>query len=196
MGLNWPKEELPSYEQVCLLGGTHKAYGEFSEYWAINEFLRTNAHFNTHLDEIPGAKEALLILQELEMFGGVYLTTRPISMAQSTLEQLVTLGFPRGEIIARPDSVPLEKTSEWKVQVLKERVEENGRPNLMIDDSLSMRNAIVDARHKFIKGVLHDGPITPKGNGEMNWVEITDLLTSVKTWDILTRELDTWSTKK
>lgn len=188
MGLDWPENELPTYAEVCGLGGTHKAYDKFPEYRAINELLRTSAHFNTHLNEIPGAKDALLALQEMEMFG-FYLTTRPESMAHVTLEQLVSLGFPKAEVIARPDSVPLEKTSEWKLQVLKERQRGIKSPKLMIDDSLGMRTAIVDAKHGFIKGILHDGPITPKGNGEMNWTEIMDMLTSISTWDILTKEL-------
>lgn len=120
---------------------------------------------------------------------GLCVDLQNTELAQVTLEQLVTLGFPKGEVIARPDSVPLEKTSEWKLQVLKERQQGIKSPKLMIDDSLGMRTVIVDEKHGFIKGILYDGPITPKGDGEMNWGEIMDMLTSVGTWAILTKEL-------
>lgn len=186
--LGWSVDDLPTYEQVCNLGGTHKAYANFPGYYEINDFLRVNPQFNTHLAEIEGAKDTIVALQELELFD-FYLTTRPASLAQATFEQLVEAGFPKSEVIARPDAVPLSQTSAWKHTVLSQKLQETGRKKIMIDDSLSMRGYIKSASERGIQGVLFDGPLTPKDNGAMNWAEILELLSNTKDWNTLAGEL-------
>lgn len=188
-GLNWSqKSQDMTYDELCTAGGTHKAFGNEPGYLDLNEFLRNDLDFNLNQELIEGALPALDLLRILGYFD-FYLTTRPASLAQPTIEWLVNAGFPEGELIARPDSVPIEKTSEWKLAVLEARAKSQGRPKLMIDDSLSMLRTIRARKNSQVEGILHKGPITPQGNGEMKWSEITDILTQVTTWELLLKEL-------
>jgi len=184
MGLDWPDEEIPDYETVCAKGGTHAAFGHLPRYHDINKKLRENVAFNTELPPIEGAKEALLELFNLGLFGK-YLTTRPSFMAKPTADWLASMGLPNIEVIARPDEVPLEQTTQWKLGVLVEEHERTGIPIVMIDDSKSMRDAIHKLDHPHIVGVVYDGPMTPKGNGEMKWRDIKNLLLNATSWAML-----------
>lgn len=189
MGFAWPEAQLPkSYKELCDKGGTHNAYGQFSGYLLVNELLRNDLAFNMNQEFIEGSLEALTLLRKLRLFD-FYLTTRPASLAQATLRQLTDAGFPEGELIARPEDVPVEKTSQWKLWVLEERQKVDGRPKLMIDDSVSMLRAIEQRQHEKINGILHKGPITPSGSGEMEWKEIVDILSGAQTWNALIQEL-------
>lgn len=178
LGYDWP-DELPTYEQVCAAGGTNKAYGHLPGYPQINEFLRNDHSFNSNQELIPGALEALTLL-ESQFF--IYLTTRPEHLAQLTIEELRAAGFPEREVITRPEYVPIEKTAEWKLEVLKELLAKTGKPKVMIDDSPSMYKVITASEHENIRGILHAGPNTPKNGIDMTWKEIQELFVGVETW--------------
>lgn len=167
----WKK--LPSYKDVLHAGGTHKAYGHFDGYWELNEEMRNSPDFNRNLQEIPGAKKAIRFLQAMV---GLYLTTRPESLAYITKEELDRKGFPDRQVIARPEHVPLENTSEWKLAILQQLSQEWQAKMIMIDDSMSMHNAIHALGEPLVATILFAGPMTPKGNGELSWDKIPNVV--------------------
>ena len=167
----WGK--LPSYEDVLRAGGTHKAYGHFSGYWELNEQMRNSVDFNRDLKEISGAKKAIGLLQAIV---GLYLTTRPESLAMVTKEELDKKGFPDRQVIARPEHVPLEKTTNWKLSVLQQLVQEWQAKLIMVDDSVSMHQAIRSLGEPLVATILFAGPMTPKGNGELGWNKIPSIV--------------------
>lgn len=167
--LGW--KNLPTYEQVLEAGGTHKAYSHYPHYWEVNDHM-TKAHwFNEGLDMIEGALDAVTLLEANIV---LYLTTRPKKVEKLTRKQLLQLGFPDREVIARPSSVPIQKTSEWKLAELKKISGRRGEPVVMVDDSISLHHLIKQSKQKNVKTVLYAGPITPRGNGEVTWPEVPD----------------------
>ncbi|MDH5532826.1 MAG: hypothetical protein OEX81_00165 [Candidatus Pacebacteria bacterium] len=166
--LGWTN--LPTYEEVCLLGGTHGAYGKQTGYWEINEEMRNSSEFNQGLEPIEGSLEALTLLQSML---GIYLTTRPENLTLITEEELDEAGFPKREVVCRPKSIPLEHTTEWKLDVLRYLAQE--KTATMIDDSMSLHNAILKANDPRIETVLFQGPMTPKGKGK-TWKKIREEL--------------------
>jgi hypothetical protein len=171
----------PSYEDMMTSGGSHKVFGHLEGYAQVNEFLRNDPDFNRGLKPLPGAIDALNLLQRNL---SVYLTTRPAHLARLTLEELVENGFPERRVITRPNDVPVDRTSEWKVWMLGELSRADGLAKVMIDDSAKMHTAIKDKRSPKIRGILYDGPITPRGMG-LSWEEIADLLLATEDWKSL-----------
>lgn len=169
----WSSQDLPTYEQICERGGTHKAYAHFGEsYTFLNEQMRFNPNFNARLPEIHGAKEALRKLAPGLL---AYLTTRPKSLEKMTKKELSRARFPQREVIARPEHIPLEQTSAWKLEELERLVKKHKKTMVMVDDSLSMHNAIVAASHPMIHSILFKGPITPKHERALDWNQIVEL---------------------
>jgi hypothetical protein len=167
--LGW--KNLPTYDQVIALGGTHKAYGDYPGYRELNKQMMKGRWFNDSLQIIEGALEAMGFL---EAQIAIYLTTRPKQLAKFTREQLKKLGFPDRDVIARPSSVKVENTSQWKMDVLKDLSGKHNAPVVMIDDSISLHHVIKDSNHPGVKTVLYAGPMTPRGNGEVTWPEVPD----------------------
>ncbi len=162
-------KNLPTYEDVLRAGGTHKAYGHFPGYWEVNELMRNAEWFNRDLEIIESALDALVYAGAMV---AVYLTTRPESLSTVTHQELVKHGFPDRPVICRPDSVPLEKTTEWKLAVLEDLSRSQQARMVMIDDSVSLHDAIKKRRHSGVGTLLYAGPMTPRGNGEVEWPEI------------------------
>ena len=158
--LGW--QSMPTYEQVCSLGGTHKAYAGYPEYEALNGQMTANYEFNQGLEIIEGAKEGLTALQNKLQF---YLTTRPQTVEEITKEELKRAGFPEKPVVCRPENIDRRQTTDWKKTIL----EQQGDDIVMIDDSVSLHEALKGTP---VQSILFAGPITPRGNGEMSWEQI------------------------
>jgi hypothetical protein len=163
---------VPSYEQVLQAGGTHGAYKDYPDYWAVNAFMRDDEDFNRGQDLIPGAKTALNALKGLL---AIYLTTRPESLARVTHEELLNRGLPDREVVCRPNSVPLEHTAQFKADILSQLAGTDGVA-VMIDDSSSTHKYLKGVDNPQIETVLYAGPMTPRGNGEKSWRQIVQMM--------------------
>ena len=68
---------------------------------------------------IPGAVEGVAGLGKLVPILG-YLTVRPVSVVEPTLDWLREHGFPLVPVVAKPNDVPFSEGNEWKGRVLNE----------------------------------------------------------------------------
>jgi len=168
---------VPSYEEMLALGGTHQAFAQYPGYWELNEAMRNNPDFNRGLELIPGALEVSNFLGSI-LF--IYLTTREEHLARVTHEELVNNGFPDVPVICRPKGIPLKDTSSWKLDVLRGVAEATGKKVNMIDDSISLHGVIKAAEDPRLGTILFAGPITPRGNGEKTWPQIKQMLKGEK----------------
>ncbi len=149
-----------SYEEVQAKGGTRAAYGHYEGYPRINEAMRNSPSFNKRLPPIEGAVEGVQALAGNGCKVVEYLTTRPAHLQELTHNELTRLGFPDLPVVARPESVPFERTTEWKIQELQGLVGENTAV-VMIDDSVSLCRAINGQHNPHLMAVVFEGPITP-----------------------------------
>ena len=161
-------------------GGSHASYGHVTEYWALNEFMINDPEFNSDLELIPGAVDALNFLAPHLL---VYLTTRPESLTRLTEEELEKNGFPKREVIARPKAISIKNTTEWKLDVLTQLAKE--KYLLMIDDSYSLFKAILKAHNNNLGPILFRGLITPPHSYAKDWKQITELPCWSKTLNTL-----------
>lgn len=71
---------------------------------------------------VPGAVQGVSKLNTdiVPVLG--YLTVRPISVAEATLEWLQVNNFPKVPIVSKPNEIPFQKGNEWKGQVLNELI--------------------------------------------------------------------------
>lgn len=169
IGKRFGWKNLPTYEEVLSAGGTHKAYGHYPHYMEVNEMMRNAEWFNRDLEVIDEALNAMFYADAMVSF---YLTTRPDSLTAVTYEELIKHGFPDREVICRPGSVPLEKTTEWKLSVLEDRAKNEQARMVMVDDSVSLHEAIKKRKTQRVGTLLYAGPMTPRGNGEVAWPEV------------------------
>ena len=162
------------------LGGSHASYGNIDEYWDLNEFMINDPEFNSNLELIPGAVDALNFLAPHLLF---YLTTRPESLTRLTEEEIEKNGFPKREVIARPKAISIKNTTEWKLDILTQIAKE--KCLVMIDDSYSLREAILKANDPNIYSILFKGLITPEHPFSMDWKQIIELPCWNQTLDAL-----------
>jgi hypothetical protein len=172
LGPNLGWTNLPTYRQICAAGGTHGAYKKYPGYWQLNKEMRDDPNFNSKLEIMGGALESMLFLQSML---GIYLTTRPEHLTKTTEEQLEEAGFPKREVVCRPRIIPLDQTTKWKLDVLGQLAGE--KTAVMIDDSVSLYNAILKKNDPRIEAILFAGPLTPKGKGK-TWKQIRNQLTA------------------
>jgi hypothetical protein len=66
---------------------------------------------------VPGALEGAHQLSKIIPVVG-YLTIRPVSVAEPTIEWLKSHGFPAAPVISKPDEIPFEEGNKWKGDVL------------------------------------------------------------------------------
>ena len=66
---------------------------------------------------VPGALEGAQTLSKIIPVVG-YLTIRPVSVAEPTIEWLKSNKFPAAPVIAKPDEIPFEDGNQWKGNVL------------------------------------------------------------------------------
>ncbi len=175
---NWDPARMPSYEEVCRANGTHAAYIAAaptmdhykSDYGFLNQEMRFNKTFNSNQALIEGALEALNVLAPQVL---LYLTTRPVSLSNLTHDELVRAGYPDRSVIARPDEVPLNKTSMWKILHLAEISYRNKCSVVMVDDSVTTHQMIEDLGLPHIQSILINGPMTPDNHPKArSWQEV------------------------
>ncbi|NCN87435.1 MAG: hypothetical protein GW941_00915 [Candidatus Pacebacteria bacterium] len=168
---------VPSLEEVIRLGGTHVYFGQFDWYEEMNRQNRNDEGFNRNQESIPGSLEALTFLDSQL---AVYLTTRPESLKLVTKEELDKKGYPDKRVICRPPEVDFRRTTEWKTWMLAQLAKEFQTQMLMIDDSVHLHSHLNRAKLNGSKGlldtILFAGPMTPRGNGELSWEQITHAL--------------------
>lgn len=70
---------------------------------------------------IPGAKAGMKELAGVVPVLG-YLTVRPVSVVEPTLEWLKEEGFPLAPVVAKPSDVPFAEGNQWKGKVLNQLV--------------------------------------------------------------------------
>ncbi len=167
--LGW--EDMPNYEQFLELGGSHGAFGKYPGYLELNAHMCSAEWFNKDLVPIQAAQKAVSSLEEFVAF---YLTTRPESISRLTAEELQRNGFPQREVICRPPKIPVEDTSQWKLSVLQKKARELNQRLIMIDDSVSMHHAIIDANDPLVGTLLYAGLRTPRGNGAVDWDQVLE----------------------
>jgi 5'(3')-deoxyribonucleotidase len=99
-------------------------YSQNVPYWQHKEALdmmqgfREDNSMHESIDLIDGAVEAV---NEIHSRIPVccYISARPQKVYQSTESWLYRNGFPRAEIILKPNSLPLENSFDWKSDILK-----------------------------------------------------------------------------
>lgn len=174
---------LPSYEEFCALGGSDNAYTHIPSYPRLNEVMKSDPRFNRNIplldEEVPS------ILSEILRIEGVtpimYLTTRPARLASLSKEELLKSGCPDLPVLARPDTVPFERTSSWKLERLREIVTFTSGHVVMIDDSFSLAKAIEETDNPKIHSFLFAGPVTPKdGNAKVTWQTLPQKLEELR----------------
>ena len=165
-------DNIPKSSVFFSKGGSHAAYGHIKSYWRLNERMVASPEFNKDLDLVDGSVEALNMLASNLL---LYLTTRPESLKNQTQQELEKACFPTREVIARPEKINILNTTPWKLGVLKELAQENqGSKIVMIDDSLSLHNAIKNLSNPRIETVLFAGSITPDHPDAKDWSEILE----------------------
>lgn len=182
--LGWTN--LPTYEQVCILGGSHYAYGENPEYWEINKTMTESDTFNLGLEVIESSLETIQLLAPIM---GAYLTTRSEKVYTVTQYELSDNNFPLEtggpnsreiKIICRPENIPVSQTTDWKTWILAQLTHHFHAQMMMIDDSINLHRHLNKAKLNGSTGILdtilYAGPMTPKGNGEMTWEEIASMM--------------------
>jgi hypothetical protein len=166
-----------SYDEFCAGGGTKHFENIWPDYNAYCESNRKDANFNRGLVEVPGSRNAQRLL---DSEAHAYLTTRPEEMIDLTYEELVLiLNFLDLKIIARPSDVPITQTTEWKLSKLQEMVENTGTPKIMLDDQVSMHDAVKSAHNPWIESILIKGDRTPEGHGALRWQEVPSEVLSI-----------------
>lgn len=166
-------------EELCRLGGSNGGFSNIPGYKVVNHFLRHDPNFNRGLEHIPGARETILSLEDRM---AAILTTRPEHLKELTKEELAAAGYPELPITARPHSVSVERTAEWKYQNLVALHEADGKAKLMIDDSYSTVKYIMEKKNPYIKALLYHGPMTKDGLGASSWKEIEVMLHATEDW--------------
>jgi len=153
--------------QVELAGGWDNLLAEHPDYDAFStfaDFLRADPEFNTGLDPIAGALDAMGVLCGLPRVRiGCYLTTRPFRVADATGADLRRLGFPSAPVIARPDGVDRADTVEWKVGELEHLLKSEPGEVVIIDDNLGLGRRLCERNEhasKAIVSIVFLGPLT------------------------------------
>lgn len=179
----WAKEhghsEVASltYSKFCAGGGTKQFEALWPEYHEYCEFTRQDPNFNRGLIEVPGSRAAQ---QSLASEAHAYLTTRPEDVTTLTHEEvIVLLNFLNLKIVARPNTVPISQTTPWKLSMLEEMVQRTGSPKIMLDDQVSMYEAIVQNRNPWIAGILIKGDRTPDDRGALSWRDVPNAVRSI-----------------
>lgn len=95
----------------------HWAHQEAALEWMQSQ--RDSKDAQKGLPLIPGAVEGVKQLANIVPVLG-YLTVRPVSVVEPTLEWLRGHSFPKVPVVSKPNDVPFSKGNEWKGQVLKE----------------------------------------------------------------------------
>jgi hypothetical protein len=157
-----------SVRDIELNGGLDNLFCNLSiynEFCKIADNLRASSEFNSDLPAIDNSVEYLQkILNITNVISLFYLTTRPDSVLSVTKENLIKVGFPIGEIVARPSDVRRTDTAIWKQSVLEEYSKNFDGDIIFIDDNIPTAKQIYtrnkEVSQKKIHMVLFGGPIT------------------------------------
>jgi hypothetical protein len=150
--------ENPTYEEIILAGGTHKAYKDFGEaYKKINNQVVMNHNFHQNLDlvEPDVAWQIRQINQEFSLVG--VLTSRPQLVREVTRQQLlkdVGLDLP---VIMRSEETVLEQAADWKIFILNVLATISGKKIVMLDDQRGLIELIEKQNNPRVKGILMRG---------------------------------------
>lgn len=176
-------ENMPSYEKTIMAGGT-QAFAHYPDYQEVNHIVRHAAEYNSGLKLTYMALEVVTSISHAVI---AYLTTRPISLYDTTYNEIKRLGLPEKELICRdPNEAAFDQTANWKIGKIVQMYEEGkfkeAHP-VMVDDSLELYQAIMVhnlANPKLhIYPVLHKGIVTPAKSDNvkaMNWLQIRQSL--------------------
>ncbi|GLY02793.1 MULTISPECIES: hypothetical protein [Actinoplanes] len=153
--------------QVEPAGGWDNYLAAHPDYPAFSVFadtLRADPEFNSGLDPIDGAVEALTSLGDLPgVRVGCYLTTRPAPVAAATAADLRRLGFPVAPVVARPESVDRARTVDWKTGELERLLTTGPGQVIVIDDNLALGRRLCERNAHAatpIVGIVFLGPLT------------------------------------
>lgn len=137
---------------------------DYATFAAFADYLRADPEFNSGLDPIEGAADALRTLCALPNVRlGCYLTTRPDRVVKSTAEDLRRHGFPTARIIARPPDVDRAHTVEWKVSELERLLTDEPGTVVVIDDNLALGRRLLERNERAerpIISIVFLGPLT------------------------------------
>jgi len=171
---------LPTYEEVCLQGGTSHAYSYIPGYPEFNRYLRHSPRFNSNQDLIhPIVPDILNRLPHYGFVPVMYLTTRPAEVAVVTRGELEKTGCPSLPVIARPPEIPLSETTGWKIEQLVALSRLMQGEIVMVDDSASLNQTITALAHPRVKSLLFGGPLTNIDDGRtaVTWETMIEALT-------------------
>jgi hypothetical protein len=137
---------------------------EYATFAVFADSLRADPDFNSGLDPIDGAADALRTLCQLPNVRlGCYLTTRPTGVVDSTAGDLRRHGFPVAQIIARPPDVDRADTVEWKVSELERLLKDEPGSVVVIDDNLALGRRLLERNEhaeRPIISIVFLGPLT------------------------------------
>lgn len=115
-------------------------YRYYQLYWntpvahAFMDAMSASDELTLSLRPVAGAQEVVHeVFRKTKI--QCYITARPHTVAQSSLQWLRQHGFPEGVLITRPPEIPLHEGSRWKAEVLRKLY-----PYIkhMFDDSLAL----------------------------------------------------------
>ena len=106
----------------------------------------------------------------------MYLTTRPDAFTDITTVELARNNLPKRPIIARPPTIPREKTTQWKLGILTELADKSPHGIIMVDDSAGLSQAIQSLNKLNLHSILIAGPITSANSTAITWGKFTDHL--------------------
>ncbi len=100
-------------------------YTQNVPYWQSQEaldWMESARNSNNFQEQIPLIEDAHHTVQKINTIIPIiaYLTARPISVADGTQRWLDRHGFPKAQLITRPNEVPSSDGNLWKAKVLQD----------------------------------------------------------------------------
>lgn len=168
-------------EEVALYGYVQdvpvwQSFG--GDFFAFMRELRSNPEFVGGHSVKEGALEGIYDLARIgEVFG--YVTTRPQSVYQVTVNQLEHYGFPRAPVICMPDEFLLAPEELfWKRKQI-ERLE----PDLVVEDNVRFVDTLSPRIRAIIIKGMHNRHLVPSRRGVIevsHWAAVLEVAASLK----------------
>lgn len=169
---------LPTLQEVMMMGGTHAAYSDYPGYWDVNRQMRDDPIFNS---DLPVNTETLRYYRSHEAELMAHLTTRSAHLANHTRHELIRAGYPDRPVLGRPDYADIKFTARWKHDMLRTLAVNAVTPIVLIDDSASTVDYVNEQpTHREIIALLFAGPITPKRADALTWPQLRTRLEQIR----------------
>lgn len=173
-GTNLTPEQVARYGYVQDVPGWRRFGDEFTNFMRLT---RLDPDFAMSHSVIEGALEGVWALSEIGTFVA-YITTRPESLHQATVDGLRINGFPQAPVICMPDRFLLTSQElDWK----RQQVEELG-VHLLIEDNVSLAEQLGGVSVIIINGI-HNRNFPAQGEHIIRalcWAEVPPVAVSLR----------------